>query len=180
METTKVDFAKCQITFFTMDQYNLELGKIASGGLIDGVRGGRRESRVGNSNVDLSFPIDDLLGDEMLPLGVSLRGDLEGKSAVLGFIVVSKGVGGLSIGNLVITQESEGGLKNSREELLDIREIIDLRSEGIANVNNQNLPIGFSFINHSVSSQDLDLSNLSNVILDGRGQVADIKGIIVT
>lgn len=158
---------------------SLELGEVASGGLVDSVgRGGG--GGVGNGNVDLSLSVGDLLGDEVLPLSVSLSGNLKSKGAVLRFVVVGEGVGRLSVGDLVVSQEGEGGLEHTRKDLLDIGKIVELGSQGIADVNDQNLPISLSLINHGVSTQNLDLSDLSNLIVDRAGKIANIKRVIVT
>lgn len=158
----------------------LELGKIASSRLIDGVGGGAREGGVGDGNVDLSFSVGDLLGDEVLPLGVSLSSNLKSEGTILGLVIVGEGVGRLSIRDLVISQEGEDSLKSTRNDLLDVRKVIQLLSKRITNINDQNLPVSLSLIDHGVSSQDLDLSDLSDLVFNGRGDVADIKRIIVT
>lgn len=69
---------------------------------VRGVQSGAQSS----DGVTLSL-VGDLVGDEGVPLLVSLLDDLERESAVLQLTVVSELVGGLAVGDLVVTQEGE-------------------------------------------------------------------------
>lgn len=51
-------------------------------------------------------------------------------------------------------------------------------SERVVDVNDENLPVGLSLINHGVGSQNLDENNLASVVLN-RADLADVKRIIV-
>ena len=62
---------------------------------------------------------------------------------------------------------------------LDILNVVQLRSKGILNVNDDDLPIGLSFVKESHDTENLDLFNLTRVT-DLFANFAYIERIVVT
>jgi len=62
---------------------------------------------------------------------------------------------------------------------LHIFYVIEFGSKGILDINNDNLPVGFTFIQECHNAEDLDLFDLAN-ISDLLANLANIKGVIVT
>lgn len=70
--------------------------------------------------------------------------DLGGVGLVLGGTVEGELVGGLAIGLLVVTEPLTGSVDESGEVLLDIGNVVQLVSQGILDINDNDLPVGLA------------------------------------
>lgn len=61
---------------------------------------------------------------------------------------------------------------------LHVFNVIELRSKRILDVNDDNLPVGFTFIEKCHDAEDLDLFDLTNVT-DLLANFTDIEGVII-
>lgn len=62
---------------------------------------------------------------------------------------------------------------------LNILDVVQFRGQGVSNVDDDDFPIGLSFVKESHNAEDfdlLDLANISNLLSD----LADIKRIVVS
>jgi hypothetical protein len=62
---------------------------------------------------------------------------------------------------------------------LDILNVVELRSEGVIHVNNDDLPVGLLLVEKSHDTEDLDLLDLTSVT-DELADLADVERIVVT
>ena len=92
---------------------------------------------------------------------------------VLAFTGEGELVLGLSIGNLVDTEPLVGGTEKAGKVALDILNVVELRSQRIFNVNNNDLPVGLFLVEESHHTEDLDLLDLTSVA-DELTNLADI------
>jgi hypothetical protein len=56
---------------------------------------------------------------------------------------------------------------------LDVLDVVELRSEGVVDVNDDNLPVGLSLVEESHDAEDLDLLDLARVAY-GLANLADV------
>ena len=133
---------------------------------------------VDGGNVDLVGLVGDLALNEGLPGVVGALDDLEGVGLVLGLAVEGELVLGLAVGNLVDAEPLLGGLEESGHLLLDVLNVVELRGEGVGDINGDDLPVGLTLVKEGQAAQDLDLLDLAGV---GHrvSNLADVKGIIV-
>ena len=62
---------------------------------------------------------------------------------------------------------------------LNILDIIQLGCEGVLDIDYENLPVGFTFIEQSHDTEDLDLLDLADVA-DLLADLADVERVVVT
>jgi len=137
------------------------------------------DREIGNLDVvGLGFG-GDLAGDQTLPGGVGVVDDLGGVGLVLGSAVEGELVGGLAIGLLVVTEPLASGIDESREVLLDIGNVVQLVSQGILDIDDNDLPVGLALVQKSHKSESLDLFDLTSET-DGLTDLADIQRIVIT
>jgi len=105
--------------------------------------------------------------------------DLHGVLLVFGLAGEGKSVLGLSVGNLVDPEPLIRGADKTRKVPLDILDIVQLGGQGVLDIDDDDLPIGLSFVKESHDAEDLDLLDLTNVS-DLLADLADIEGIVVT
>lgn len=67
----------------------------------------------------------------------------------------------------------------TREVLVYVLNVVDLSSEGIVDVDADNLPVSLALVDHGVGAQNLGHDNLTSVVLDG-GDLNSIQRIVVT
>jgi len=104
--------------------------------------------------------------------------DLHGIFLVFGFSGEGKGIFLLAIGDLVDPEPFIGGSDKARQMSFDILDVIQLGCKGILNINNYDLPVGFSFIEKSHDTEDLDLLDLADVA-NLFADFTNIKGVII-
>lgn len=139
-----------------------------------------------------------IANDEAAPCLVTLVDDLGCILFVFGFAGESKGVLALAIGNLVdpafIRQQTlprprgKGGKlpkplvsspDQARKVTLDVFDVVELWSEGVMDVDDDDFPVCFAFVEQGHDAENLDLLDLTcvtNLLAD----LADIKRVIVT
>jgi hypothetical protein len=62
---------------------------------------------------------------------------------------------------------------------LDVLNVVELRSEGVIHVNNDDLPVGLLLVEESHDTEDLDLLDLTSVA-DELADLADVERVVVT
>jgi hypothetical protein len=62
---------------------------------------------------------------------------------------------------------------------LDILNIVEPGSKGVIDINNEDLPVGLSFIEEGHDTEDLDLLDLTGVT-DGLSNLTDVERVVVT
>jgi len=62
---------------------------------------------------------------------------------------------------------------------LDVFNVVQLRGEGVVDVDDDDLPVGLALIEERHDAEDLDLLDLANVA-DLLADLADIEGIVVS
>ena len=67
----------------------------------------------------------------------------------------------------------------SRKVVLDVLDIVQLGSEGVVDINDDDLPVGLALVEESHDTEDLDLLHLADVA-DLLTDLADIEGVVVT
>ena len=67
----------------------------------------------------------------------------------------------------------------SRQVPLNVLNVVQLRREGVEDVNDDDLPVGLTLVEQSHDAENLNLLHLSN-ISDLLADFTDIKGIVVT
>lgn len=98
---------------------------------------------------------------------------------VLAFAGESELVLGLSIRDFVDTEPLIGGPEETREVSLDVLDIVQLGSQGVVYVDDDDLPVRLFFVKQGHDAQNLDLLDLTNVT-DKLANLADIKGVVIT
>jgi len=92
---------------------------------------------------------------------------------VLGFSGESKGILGLAVGDLVNPEPFVGSTDEAWKVSFNILNIVELGSQGVLDIDDDDLPIGFAFVKKSHDPEDLDLLDLTN-ISDLLADLADI------
>jgi len=141
-------------------------------------RGITRSVGVGNV-ADGDVTRRGFTANETAPSFVGLVNDLRGILLVLSLAGEGELVLGLSIGNLVDPEPLVGSPDETRQVTLDIFDIVQLGSERVGNVDDNDLPVCFTLIEESHNTEDLDLFDLASVT-DLFTDFANIEGIIVT
>lgn len=85
---------------------------------------------------------------------------------------------GLAIRDLVDTEPLVGGTEQTRQVALDILNVVELGSQGVVDVNDDDLPVSLLLVEKGHHAQDLDLLNLAG-IADELTDLADIKRVVV-
>lgn len=85
---------------------------------------------------------------------------------------------GLSIGDLVDTEPLVGSAEKAREVALDILNVVELGSQRILDVNNNDLPVSLLLIEQSHDTEDLDLLDLTGVA-DELTNLTDIERVVI-
>ena len=85
----------------------------------------------------------------------------------------------LAVRDLVDTEPLISGTKKTRQVALNILDIVELGSKWVVDVNDNDLPVGFFFIQQSHHTKNLDLLNLTWVA-NQFSNFANIERVIVT
>lgn len=86
---------------------------------------------------------------------------------------------GLAVRDLVDPEPLVGGAQQTRQVTLDILNVVQLGSERVVDVNDNDLPVGLLLIKQSHHTKDLDLLDLTGVA-DQLTNLADVERVIVT
>jgi len=162
---------------------------------VDGRRrevGGRRDGNVGrviprgvSGRVDVGDVADGNVGsrgvavNETAPSFVGLVDDLHGVLLVLSFAGEGELVLGLSIGDLVDSKPLVRGSDETGQMTFDVFDVVQLGSERVGNVDNNDLPISLALVEEGHDTENLDLFDLANVT-DLFADLANVEGVIVT
>jgi hypothetical protein len=93
--------------------------------------------------------------------------------------VEGDGVNGRLLTDLVDPEPLVCGPDEAREMPLDILNVVQLRGEGVVDIDNDDFPVGLAFIEEGHNSKHLDLLNLTNVA-KLLADLTDIQGVVVT
>lgn len=86
---------------------------------------------------------------------------------------------GLSVGDLVDTEPLVGGAEKAREVALNILNVVELRGQGVVDVDDNDLPVGLLLIEKSHHTEDLNLLDLTGVA-DELTDLANVERVVVT
>lgn len=138
-----------------------------------------------------------LAGDELLPGVGALADDIESVPRgwtlarihniryrqhillVLALAGESELVLGLSVGDLVDTEPLVGGAEEAREVALNILNVVKLGSQGVVDVDDNDLPVGLLLVEKSHHTKDLNLLDLTGVA-DELTDLANVERVVVT
>lgn len=98
---------------------------------------------------------------------------------VLALASESKLVLGLAIGDLVDTEPLVGGTQKAGQVALDVLNVVELGSQRVVHVDDNDLPVGLVLVKEGHDTQNLDLLDLASVT-DELANLADIERIVVT
>lgn len=110
-----------------------------------------------------NFLAHDFLADKLLPELVSLRHHILRKSRVLSLAVECELIFRLAVRHFVELEPFDRGSEESREELFNILDVVELIGDWVINVDGQKLPVSLSLVDQCECSQNLDLHNVSAV-----------------
>jgi len=116
--------------------------------------------------------------NETSPCFVALMDDLGGILLVLGFTRERKCIFGLSVGDFVDPEPFISRPDETGKVPLNVLNIVELGGKWILNIDDEDFPVGFSFIEQRHDTQNfdlLDLANVSHLLTD----FTDVKGVIV-
>jgi len=117
--------------------------------------------------------------DETAPGLMGLVDDLHGVFLVFSLAGEGELVLRLAIGDLVDPEPLVGCPNETGQVTLDILDIVQLGSERVVNVDDDDLPVGFTLIKEGHDAENLDLLDLASVT-DLFADLANIEGIVVT
>jgi len=144
--------------------------KLVRGDLAVGVL----DSQVGSRN----FSSISLAGNESLPCLCTFTDNVSSILLVLAFTSESKLILWLSVWDLVDTEPLVCGAEKTREMALNILNIIQLSSQWIIDINDNDLPVSLFLIEESHDTKHLDLLYLSRVTNEFT-DFTDIEWVIV-
>lgn len=120
-----------------------------------------------------------LTRDETLPSLVAFVNDFGGVLPVLGLAGESKLVLGLAVGDFVDAEPLVGSTDQAGKVTLDILNVVELGSERVVDIDNDDFPVGLTFVEESHDTEDLDLLDLTSVA-DLFADLAHIERVVVT
>lgn len=97
---------------------------------------------------------------------------------VLALASESELVLGLSVRDLVDAEPLVSGPQKTREVALDILNVVELGSQGVVDVNDNDLPVGLLLVQKSHHAEDLDLLDLAGVA-NQLADLADVQRVVV-
>jgi len=117
--------------------------------------------------------------DESLPRFSALADNISGILLVLAFSGEGKLVLGLAIRDLVDTEPLIGSPQEARKVSLDVLDIVELRSQRVVDIDDNDLPIGLFFVKQGHHAQDLDLLDLAR-FGDELANLANVQWVVVS
>jgi hypothetical protein len=130
-------------------------------------------------NVQADVATVALARDELLPGLGALLDNLLSVLLVLALAGEGELVLGLSVGDLVDAEPLVGGTHETGQVTLDILNVVELGSQRVVDINDNDLPVGLLLVNQGHNTQNLDLLDLTRVA-DQLTNLADVERIVVT
>jgi len=119
-----------------------------------------------------------LAPDQFLPRIAALSDDFLGVFLVLAFTAEGKLVLWLSVWDLVDSEPLVGSSEKTWEVSLNVLDIVELGSQRVVDVNDDDLPIRLFFVEESHDTEHLDLLNLASVS-HKLTDFADVEWVVV-
>ena len=101
--------------------------------------------------------------DQSVPSVTAFSNDLLGIFLVLAFTAEGELVLGLAVWDLVDSEPLIGSSEETWQVPFDILDIVELGSERVVDIDDDDLPIGLFFVEESHDPEDLDLFDLTGV-----------------
>lgn len=86
---------------------------------------------------------------------------------------------GLAVRDLVDTEPLVGGTEEARQVALNVLDVVELRSQRVVHVNDNDLPVSLLLVEKGHDTEDLDLLDLAGVA-NKLTDLADIERVVVT
>ncbi|KAH3663826.1 hypothetical protein OGAPHI_005229 [Ogataea philodendri] len=138
---------------------------------------GRSRGQSGVGELDV---LDSgLASNQFLPGSTALSNDLLGVLLVLALTRECKLVLWLSVRNLVDSEPLVGGSEQAWKVFLDILNVVQLGGQWVVDVDDNDLPVGLTFVQQSHDTKNLDLLDLArvgNVLTD----LTNVQWIVVS
>lgn len=116
------------------------------------------------SIADRAAKVNEGKGNALLVLALAGEGEL---------------VLGLAIGDLVDTEPLVGSTEKAREVTLNVLNVVELRSQRVVDVDDNDLPVGLLLVQQGHHTEHLDLLDLTGVA-DELADLADVQRVVVT
>ena len=120
-----------------------------------------------------------LARDQSLPGVTAFTDDLLGVLLVLAFTAESELVLGLAVGDLVDAEPLVRCSQEARQVTFNILNVIELGSERVVDVDDDDLPVGLFFIQQRHHAQNFDLLDLPGVA-NKLTNLAHVEWVVVT
>jgi len=162
-----------------VDGCGREVGSVRDGGIGRVIPGGvSRRVDVGKVS-DGYFTRSGITVNETAPGFMSLMDDLHSVLLVLSLAGEGELVLGLAVGDLVDPKPLVSSPDETGQVTFDIFDIIQLGSERVENINDNDLPVGLTLIEEGHDAKNLDLFDLTSET-DLFADLANIERIVVT
>ena len=119
-----------------------------------------------------------LARDELLPGLAALADDVHGVLLVLALAGEGELVLGLAVGDLVDAEPLVGGAQQARQVALDVLDVVELGSQRVVDVNDDDLPVGLLLVQQRHDAEHLDLLDLADVA-DQLADLAHVERVVV-
>lgn len=119
-----------------------------------------------------------LASDESLPGIAALTNDLLGVLLILAFTTEGELVLGLAVWDLVDAEPFVGCSEEARQVTLNILDVVELGSQRVVDVDDDDLPVCLFLVQESHHTQNLDLFDLTSVA-DQLANLADVEWVVV-
>lgn len=129
--------------------------------------------------VQADLVLGSLASDKLLPSLGAFTDNVHGVLLVLALAREGELVLRLAIGDLVDAEPLIGGAQKAGQMALDILNVVELRCQGVVDVDNDDLPVGLALIKQSHDTEDLDLDDLA-WLSNKLANLAHIQWVVVT
>lgn len=130
------------------------------------------------ANIQSNFTLGSLASDETFPSLGTLADNVHGVLLVLALAGEGELVLGLAIGDLVDAEPLVRGPQQARKVALDILDVVELGSQRVVDVDDDDLPVGLLLVEQSHDAEDLDLDDLSGLV-DELTNLAHVERVVV-
>mmetsp|Transcript_10247 Transcript_10247/g.29204 ORF Transcript_10247/g.29204 Transcript_10247/m.29204 type:complete len:284 (-) Transcript_10247:223-1074(-) len=120
-----------------------------------------------------------LAGQQFLPCVIAFLDDGHGVLLVHEFLVQSKDVGRLAVGDFVRAEPFADGIEHAWHLFVDVLNVVEERRPLVFGVDGDDLPVGLAFVDHAEDSEDLDGADATGLD-DTSTNLAHIQRIIIT